>query len=81
MLNNSFDLFYEQNTPQLKGDEVENFMCIQQPPIGMDVYKWWATYRYQYPALKQLTSDTFVAMGSSVPADSAFSESGQLLTP
>ena len=56
-------------------------MCIQQPPIGMNVYKWWATYGYQYPALKQLARDTFVAMGSSVPSKSAFSESGQLVTP
>ena len=56
-------------------------MHIQQPPIGMDVYKWWATYGYQYPALKQLARDTFVAMGSSVPSESAFSESGQVVMP
>ena len=55
-------------------------MRIQQPPLNMDVYEWWRAYGHQYPQLKMLARDTFVAMGSSVPSESAFSESGQLVS-
>ena len=55
-------------------------MRIQQSPPSMAVYEWWWIYGYQYPQLKLLARDTFVAIGSSVSSESAFSESGQLVS-
>ena len=56
-------------------------MRVQQPSPGTDVLAWWRVNGHQYPQLQCLAKDTFVAMGSSVPSESAFSESGQLVTP
>ena len=56
-------------------------MVIKPVPVNTNVLAWWKVNGHQYPKLCLLARDTFVAMGSSVPAESAFSESGQLVTP
>jgi hAT family C-terminal dimerisation region len=66
------------------GDEVDDFFDVTQMPDAScrDVQFWWkATGLNRFPNIALLARDVFMAMGSSVPSEAAFSDIGQFVRP
>ena len=60
-------------------DEVDSFYEFTSQPDELceNVIEWWATIGvHRFPTLSLLARDTLMVMGSSVPSESAFSDSG-----
>ena len=64
-------------------DEVDDFFALTKRADAScdNVLEWWAASSKRFPMLSQLARDTFMVMGSSVPSESAFSDSGSFVTP
>ncbi|OAE33137.1 hypothetical protein AXG93_4773s1100 [Marchantia polymorpha subsp. ruderalis] len=63
-------------------DEVDDFFELtKRTDTSYDnVLEWWSTSNKRFPLLSRLARDTFMVMGSSVPLESAFSDSGSFVT-
>lgn len=64
-------------------DEVDDFFELtKRTDTSCDnVLEWWSASSKCFPLLSRLARDTFMVMGSSVPSDSVFSDSGSFVTP
>ncbi|OAE21243.1 hypothetical protein AXG93_3833s1220 [Marchantia polymorpha subsp. ruderalis] len=64
-------------------DEVHDFFELtKRTDTSCDnVLEWWSASSKRFPLLSRLARDTFMVMGSSVPLESAFSDSGSFVTP
>ncbi|OAE20228.1 hypothetical protein AXG93_3960s1180 [Marchantia polymorpha subsp. ruderalis] len=64
-------------------DEVENFFELtKRTDTSCDnILEWWSASSKRFPLLSRLARDTFMVMGSSVPSESAFSDSSSFVTP
>jgi hAT family C-terminal dimerisation region len=66
------------------GDEVDDFFDVTQrpDPSCRDVlFSWKTTGVHRFRNLALLARDVFIVMGSSVPSEAAFSDSGQFVRP
>jgi hypothetical protein len=64
-------------------DEVEDFcsFTFRADTSCSDVLQWWKTIgSVRFPTLSLLARDAFMIMGSSVPSESAFSDSGAFVS-
>jgi hAT family C-terminal dimerisation region len=68
---------------QITADEVDNYFEMTKHPdtTCRDAVMWMRTAgKTRFPALSMLSRDTLMIMGSSVPSESAFSDSGHFVT-
>jgi hAT family C-terminal dimerisation region len=68
---------------QITADEVDNYFEMTKHPdtTCRDAVMWWRTAgKTRFPALSMLSRDTLMIMGSSVPSESAFSDSDHFVT-
>jgi hAT family C-terminal dimerisation region len=72
-----FDLFAANSETEPVIDEVEDFFALTSRPDKSckDPIFWWKMQSIRFPSLSNLARDTLMIMGSSVPAESAFSDS------
>jgi hAT family C-terminal dimerisation region len=84
-----FDLFaavrrmFHGSISPSTADKVDNYFEATKnlASICKDSVLWWRTAgKTQFPALSLLARDTLMIMGSSVPSESAFSDSGHFVT-
>lgn len=64
-------------------DEVEDFFDFTKKGDEScnDAVEWWGTIgRKRFPVIAHLARDTLMCMGSSVPSESSFSDSGHFVT-
>lgn len=69
---------------QFTGDEIDDYCNYTSRGCddSIDILLWWKTIgSVRFPKLSLLAKDTHMAMASSVPSESAFSDSGQTVTP
>jgi nucleoside-triphosphatase THEP1 len=78
-----FNLFAMTGSPQnVSVDEVEDFimMTLNEDVSCMCPVAWWKQQSQRFPTLSLLARDTLMIMGSSVPSESAFSDSGDFIS-
>lgn len=79
-----FSIFDSDNDGEedLTNVETDNFFAATQraDKTWKNVINWWKRGRqHKYPKLRMLARDTLMAMGSSVPSESTFSDSGSIV--
>jgi hypothetical protein len=80
--NINVDLFEEEtDAATIEEDEVDIIYQVTSKRDGTckDVLEWWKSHAARFPYLSKLARDTFMIMGSSVPSESSFSDSGQMI--
>jgi len=72
-----FDVFTK---PSIAGDEIHEYLALEEIPFEKDRYAWWNERKEKFPILSQLSRKILGIRAASTPSERLFSDAGNLLT-